>query len=92
MSVPTPNGLPLIANKAPSPPLDPPQVNVRLYGFKVRPKTGLTDSPNIRLCGTYILDGEEMVSGWRLEVDRGVVLLEVDSECLPRNQIYPRWS
>lgn len=39
ISVPIPNGLPLTAISAPSPPLLPPEVAVRLNGFKVRPQT-----------------------------------------------------
>jgi hypothetical protein len=44
ISEPTPNGLPLRAINAPSPPDDPPGVRETLYGLVVRPKTLLKDS------------------------------------------------
>ena len=46
MSVPTPRGLPFIAIRAPSPPLEPPHVKSRLCGFVVSPKTGFVVSPS----------------------------------------------
>jgi hypothetical protein len=44
MSVPTPSGLPPNAMRADSPPEEPPEVSLRLSGFKVRPNVLFTDS------------------------------------------------
>lgn len=44
ISVPTPRGDPLMAIRAPSPPLDPPGPRIVLWGFNVRPKTLLCES------------------------------------------------
>jgi hypothetical protein len=55
MSVPTPNGLPPKAIKADSPPDEPPEVNFRFRGFRVRPNTLLTVSAIIMAVGTFVL-------------------------------------
>ena len=55
MSVPTPKTLPLIAINAPSPPELPPEVNLVFRGFKTLPKTLLSESRAINVCGTFVL-------------------------------------
>lgn len=54
-SEPTPRMLPLSARRAPSPPLEPPEVRPRLSGFSVRPKTLLFVSAAIMVCGKLVL-------------------------------------
>lgn len=55
MSAPHPNGDPLNANKAPSPPVAPPTCKVLLYGFIVEPMMLFVVSPMSIDMGTFVL-------------------------------------
>lgn len=48
ISVPHPNMLPLQANRAPSPPEDPPGERFESFGFVVRPHSGLSVSAHFQ--------------------------------------------
>ena len=54
MSEPTPRSDPRMAMRAPSPPLLPPDVRLRLCGFAVRPKMTFEVSVHMSVCGTFV--------------------------------------
>ncbi len=58
MSVPTPMIEPLMARRAPSPPLDPPAVRDILLGLSVRPKRLLSESA---VCGDLVASVQTLI-------------------------------
>ena len=55
ISVPMPTGEPPEAKSAASPPEEPPQVRLWLYGFVEVPNIKLQDSESKSVCGTLVL-------------------------------------